>query len=116
MPLLEQPARRDHIYGSDGADRLDGGKGDDFLVGGGGNDTFVFQRGSGRDEIADFGRVVGNRDLIDVGDYSFKNFAKLQARISDDSLGNAVVRLNDNNSVTVIGVNAADLSASDFIL
>jgi nitrous oxidase accessory protein NosD len=106
----------DDIWGSDGADRLDGGKGDDFLVGGGGNDTFVFQRGSGRDEIADFAKVGGNRDLIDVGDYSFKNFAKLQARISDDSLGNAVVRLNDNNSVTVIGVNAAELSASDFIL
>jgi parallel beta-helix repeat protein len=106
----------DDIQGSGGADILDGGKGDDLLRGNGGNDTFVFQRGSGRDEIADFSKVAGNRDVIDVSDYGFKTFAKLRARISDDNLGNAVVSLNADNSVTIVGVHATDLLANDFIL
>src|SRR5829696_2773920 len=49
-----------------GNDKLDGGAGDDQLWGGRGNDVFVFGEGSGADTINDFGRVLGDRDLIDL--------------------------------------------------
>jgi parallel beta-helix repeat protein len=75
----------DDIEGYNGNDVLNGAKGDDFLVGdsshlgfgtGTGNDVFVFDKNSGNDTIADFGQTTGDRDLIDVSDYHFKNFAQ----------------------------------------
>ena len=53
---------------SEGADTLIGGAGDDMLTGGGDADTFLFERGSGADVIADFGQN-GDHDIIDISDY-----------------------------------------------
>lgn len=43
----------DQLYGKNGNDILDGGKGDDFLYGGAGKDTYIFDKGYGKDTIAD---------------------------------------------------------------
>ena len=42
------------IYGTGGAETLNGKGGNDYLFGGAGNDTFVYERNSGFDTIADF--------------------------------------------------------------
>lgn len=115
----------DDIEGYNGNDVLNGGKGDDFLVGdsshigfgtGEGNDVFVFDKSSGNDDVADFGQTAGNRDLIDVSDYHFKNFAQLQSKISDNGAGNAVIHLTNHDSITLDGVHTAQLTSHDFII
>lgn len=78
----------DRVYGdarswtggvTGGNDRLNGGEGNDKLFGGGGADRFVFDPGSGSDEIADFSSGEGDRiDLsaFDVG-YEDLDFARV---------------------------------------
>ena len=122
---FEGSRENDDIWGAGADDVLNGGRGDDSLVGDGshfgfgvgdGDDTFVFDRHSGDDTILDFGQTVGNRDVIDVSDYNFKNFAKLQSKISDNVDGDAVVQLTSHDSITIVGVSANQLTAQDFII
>jgi Ca2+-binding RTX toxin-like protein len=47
------------IWGTGGAETLNGKGGNDWLFGGGGNDTFVFEKNSGFDTIADFKPYTG---------------------------------------------------------
>jgi Ca2+-binding RTX toxin-like protein len=54
----------DKLYGGNGNDHLIGGGGADLLSGGAGADRFVFEPGSGHDEITDFSR--SERDRIDL--------------------------------------------------
>jgi Ca2+-binding RTX toxin-like protein len=55
----------DSLYGGHGNDTLDSGAGSDLLMGGSGVDTFVFRRGSGQDQIADFLRGRGDAIQLD---------------------------------------------------
>jgi hypothetical protein len=115
----------DDIWGAGANDVLNGGRGDDSLIGDGshfgfgigdGDDTFVFQKHSGNDMIWDFGQSTGDRDVIDVSDYHFKNFAELQRHIENDVDGNAVIHLSGHDSVTVVGISAASLTQQDFLI
>jgi hypothetical protein len=112
----------DEIQGNNGADTLNGGRGDDNLYGdspfggGTGDDTFVFTRHSDDDTIWDFGQTAGNRDVMDVSAYHFHNFAQLQSRIEDNDDGNAVVHMTAHDSITLVGVQASDLTALDFVI
>lgn len=54
-----------------GIDRLNGGSGDDHLVGGGSADMFIFQLGSGADEISDYARAEGDRIDLSAFDIAF---------------------------------------------
>ncbi len=62
----------DQLNGNFGNDLIVGGAGTDQMTGGGGNDTFDFNAstetgiGSVRDVIADFSKVSGNTDTIDI--------------------------------------------------
>jgi len=47
------------IYGTGGTETLNGKAGNDWLFGGSGNDTFVFEKNSGFDTIADFHVNIG---------------------------------------------------------
>jgi Ca2+-binding RTX toxin-like protein len=51
--LLDGGDGDDFLYGFGGADTLIGGKGDDYLNGGYGKDIYHFNRGDGRDTLAD---------------------------------------------------------------
>ena len=53
----------DSLIGNGGNDILDGGLGNDFLGGGSGNDTYIFNMGSGSDEIRDYEGI----NLISLG-------------------------------------------------
>ena len=106
-----------------GKDILNGGAGNDQLWGGPNNDTFVFDKGSGQDVINDFdqgnkavGSTAREHDVINVHDYGLANWKALSSLISDDSSGNAVIHLTANDTITLLGVHAADLHAKDFVI
>jgi serralysin len=111
------------ISGANATDQMWGDA--DFLMNSarGGNDTFVFNIGSGKDVINDFhqgnavvGSAVTEHDVIDVQAYDFADWTALQAAITNDLSGNAVIPLSATDSVTLAGVHTADLHQSDFII
>jgi Ca2+-binding RTX toxin-like protein len=101
----------DFLFGGNGSDRLIGGDGNDRLTGGNGRDTFVFAPGFGNDVVTDFSHT----DQIEFDGGIFQNFRAVQAattQVGDDT----VITLDANNSVTLQGVAADSLHASNFIL
>ena len=108
------------LTGGDG-DVLIGGLGNDLLDGGAGDDLFVFADGDGNDTIIDF-TPGGTEDYIDLRLVAFadangnstRDFNDVLALTTQDG-GNAVI-LFDFLSITLNGVNAADLTAADFLL
>jgi VCBS repeat-containing protein len=102
------------INGSNGADVLIGGP-HDTLTGGNGPDTFVFGPGFGHNVITDFD--VHN-DQIQIDHSLFADFSAVMAHTADDAHGNAVIAYDANNTITLLGVNHAQLLAhsSDFHL
>jgi hypothetical protein len=88
--------------------------GNDTLTGAGGNDEFVFAQPIGNDTIYNFNVASDRIDLI-----GFSNIASLsdiQANTADDANGNAVITIATGESITLKGVHAASLTASDFVL
>lgn len=91
-----------------------GNAGDDVMTGGAGADTFYYGAENGligHDIITDF--AVGT-DKIDIRYYG-TNWTALQPAISTNGDGDAVLTFYSGNDVTLEGVSAASLSASDFI-
>lgn len=108
-------AGNDRLSGGAGRDRLDGGQGNDLLTGGGGADVFVFANRFGRDRIADF-----NEDLrgerIDLGNVAqIQNFRDLRDNHLSERGGDAIITAGAGNVIRLTDVDAADLSANDFI-
>ena len=56
----------DEMYGGEDKDILNGGPGNDLMDGGPGADTFVFEPGSGNDQIMDF---TSRTDKIDLSGF-----------------------------------------------
>ena len=115
----------DFIEGGTGGDRLIGGSGNDVLVGGevvgggdGVEDRFLFSSGSGFDTIADFENGIDKIDLrgLNLETGLFPTFAPLASVIGEDDDGNATISLSGENVIRLMGVTAAELDASDFIL
>lgn len=106
-----------------GRDVLTGGGGNDQLWGGPNNDLFAFNAGSGQDVVNDFnqgnkaaGSTAAEHDVIDLHAYGLAGWTELKSLISDDGAGNAVIQLTANDTITLDGVHAADLTARDFIV
>jgi VCBS repeat-containing protein len=87
--------------------------GDDHLTGSGAADLFVFARPIGLDTIYSFDTGQDRIDLI--GYAGFANFNDVQRHLSDDSHGNAVLALAAGQSITLMGVAAAALTAGNFV-
>ncbi|MBT3371640.1 MAG: hypothetical protein HOA08_10925 [Rhodospirillaceae bacterium] len=111
--------RDDDLKGGGGADVIDGGKGDDslagqagddILTGGKGQDLFVFADGGGDDSVTDF---KNGKDLLDVSDYG------LADSLGFDGIsavgGDVVIDINGSDSITLIGVNLANIDDGDFL-
>jgi Ca2+-binding RTX toxin-like protein len=96
---------------------ITGGLGNDDLDGGAGNDLFVFANFTGQDTVQDFTAGAGTEDVLDVSDFGFADLAQLLAA-SDDQGGTAdvVIDLDNNDSVTLVGVRIAHLHEDDFLL
>lgn len=108
-------AGNDALYGGVGNDTLNGGIGHDTLSGGVGSDRFVFtDTAFGRDVISDFDIHENGDDMLG---FSSAVFSSVQAIL------NAAVQVGDDtiiragsNSVTLTGVDRADLFASDLYI
>ncbi len=107
----------DTLHGGEGADTLSGGAGDDLLIGEAGTDLYRFGSGDGMDTVSGFS--IGE-DVIAVAaglnDTGIASTADLLTRIGADSNGDATLDLGAGNTVTLIGIAPASLSASDFML
>jgi probable HAF family extracellular repeat protein len=119
---LYAPGANKVLTGGTGNDVLIG-RPNDHLWGGPNDDTFKFNLGSGKEVINDFnqgnlavGSAAVEHDIINVHAYGFANWSALQALISDNNSGDAVVHLSQSDSITLIGVHTANLHASDFIV
>ncbi|WP_157385416.1 VCBS domain-containing protein, partial [Rhizobium freirei] len=87
--------------------------GDDTLTASSGNDTLVFANTIGKDVVHNFDTAHDKIDLI--GFAGFNSFADVQAHLSSDASGNAVITLGDGETITLAGVSAAALTANDFL-
>ena len=83
----------------------------DTLTGAGGNDLFVFAQPIGNDVIHNFNVVSDKIDLI--GFDHVASFSDLQ--FADDSNGNAVITVGPGETITLHGVDASSLTASNFL-
>jgi serralysin len=100
----------DSIFGGQGNDQLFGGQGNDFIAGNLGDDTmtggvgadrFVF---NGNDVVADFDAAGGDRLVLSAG---------VTYAVSAGS-GGALVTFSTGATVTLTGVNAAEVTAGWF--
>ncbi|POA67592.1 VCBS domain-containing protein [Pseudomonas sp. GW531-T4] len=83
---------------------------DDNLTGSSGADTFVFAQPIGNNQIYNFDVAADKIDLI--GFTGVTAFADLS--ISNDANGNALVSIGSGQTVTLKGVDAADLGEANF--
>ncbi|GLK75510.1 hypothetical protein GCM10008171_07640 [Methylopila jiangsuensis] len=114
----------DRLYGDAGNDTLVGGKGHDRFYGGAGNDRmtgnvgydiFTFANTSGHDTITDFVAGPAKGDVISLlSSTGLDSFADVLAATHDVG-GNAVITINANTSITLLGVTEASLHANDFL-
>ena len=86
--------------------------GDDTLTGSSGDDLFVFAQPIGNDIVHNFDAA---HDTIDLIGYGFASFADVQAHLANDAAGNAVLTLGAGETITLHGVDAATLTAGDFV-
>ncbi|SFL05367.1 M10 family metallopeptidase C-terminal domain-containing protein [Shimia haliotis] len=114
--LLRGGGDNDTLYGGGGFDTLDGGVGNDELTGGGNADVFVFADGHGDDTITDFLATNGAEDINLSGVSAITDITDLLTNhILSSAGGNVVIDTGGGNTITLLGVNLADLDGSDFI-
>ena len=87
--------------------------GDDTLTGSSGQDLFVFSQPIGDDAIHGFNASDDQIDLI--GYAGFASFNDVKNHPTTNADGNAVITLGDGQSITIHGVGAESLSASNFV-
>jgi hypothetical protein len=87
--------------------------GNDTLTSGGGHSEFVFAQPIGNDTIYNFNAATDKIDLI--GFANIAGFSGIEAMVASDASGNAVVTLGAGETITLQGVHAASLNASDFL-
>jgi hypothetical protein len=86
--------------------------GDDTLTGSAGADEFVFSQPIGNDVVHSFDASADKIDLI--GYSGVASFADVQAHLSADAAGDAVISLADGQSIVLEGVSASSLTAANF--
>jgi VCBS repeat-containing protein len=86
---------------------------DDHLTGSSGADLFVFSQPIGSDIVYSFDAAADRVDL--VGFDGFVSFADVQAHLSDNGDGDAVIALGAGMRITLDGVDAASLTADNFV-
>src|SRR5262249_19284850 len=87
--------------------------GDDHLTGSNGPNLFVFAQPIGHDTVYSFDAGEDQIDLI--GYAGFTSFNDVQRHLAEDSAHNAVITLGAGQSIALIGVAAASLTASNFV-
>jgi hypothetical protein len=76
-------------------------------IGGPGNDNFVFQPGIGADSIVNFN---AQQDTIELDHFTdAQTIQQLEALITTDTHGDAVINLGHNDSITLPGTSTTEL-------
>jgi Ca2+-binding RTX toxin-like protein len=105
-------AGNDLLIGNAGDDTLNGGSGRDILVGGGGHDLFA---GDDDFTILDFSAGAGFGDQIDLRNVAgIDDFGDVLAT-AHRVFGGVVLDFGDDE-ITLLGVNASQLNADDFLI
>ncbi len=105
----------DELHGNAGDDRLEGGQGDDKLFGGSDDNLFVFSNGDDADQVTGFQPGAGTDDRLDFSGHSaVGSLGDVQAAATYDGV-KTVIDLGGGDSVTLIGVDVADLHQDDFV-
>ncbi|MDA0785897.1 MAG: Ig-like domain-containing protein, partial [Proteobacteria bacterium] len=112
--LISVLADGDALVGTTSNEIFQGSSLDDDMTGGGGDDLFQFKDGDGDDSITDFAAGTGSDDRIDVSAFGFSDLADLLAA-TNDAGADTVISLDADDSVTLIGVQKADLHEDDFL-
>ncbi len=87
--------------------------GDDVLTASSNNDLLVFSQPIGHDRVYSFDTSADRIDLVGFAGYT--TFAAVQAHLSEDASGNAVIAIADGQSITLDGIHAASLTAANFV-
>ena len=120
--VLTGNAAANVLDGGLGNDTLNGGLGNDILIGGPGNDrltggadvdTFVFALGSGKDTITDFAPASNEVIQLSYGT-AFDTFGEVMA-VAKQSGANTIITLSANDTITLLNVPLASLSAANFM-
>jgi hypothetical protein len=85
----------------------------DTLSGSGSSDLFVFAQPIGNDTIYNFNAATDRIDLISFNTVS--SFSDIQANLTNDANGDAVITIGADQTITLHGVDAASLTANDFV-
>jgi len=104
---LYTPAANKTLQGGAGNDVLIGGP-NDILIGGSGVDTFVFNPNFGKETIKDF---IVNQDAIAFAQSLFPNGVAQVLSQAHDSKAGAVIVVDANDTVTLVGVTVAQLQS-----
>jgi Ca2+-binding RTX toxin-like protein len=125
----------DWLYGEAGDDTLYG-SGNGVLVGGFDNDTIFAGAGDlvigseGDDAITSSGAMLMRLDVLNSGNDTVSSYVDnsdkiwfhfttgitgMDALTISDSAGNAVIAFGDNSTITLVGINASQLTTTDFI-
>lgn len=105
------------LAGGAGFDTLDGAGGNDRLSGGAQDDRFQFNTGYGKDTITDFLAGLASEEVIIFGlGTAFDSFAEVMAVATSTGVGgtNTVFTFDGGTSLTLLNVQKAWLTASDF--
>lgn len=105
----------ENLTGSGFADTLHGSSIDNTLTGGAGNDAFIFNTGDAHDTIADFDAGASVSDVLDLRTWGFGDFSEV-TDLATDVGADMTINFGGGNTLTLIGVNKADLVANDFLL
>ncbi|MBT3930341.1 MAG: hypothetical protein HOF34_06465, partial [Rhodospirillaceae bacterium] len=105
------------VQGGGGEDSIFVSGGSGLLIDGGDDDDlFDFANTGGSDSsITGFEAGAGTDDRIDVSDFGFTDLADLLTATNDVG-ADTVITLDGNDSLTLIGVQMAELHEDDFIL
>jgi Ca2+-binding RTX toxin-like protein len=109
----------DRLSGGNGKDTLNGGvNGDDTLTGGKGADVFVFSFSG--DGIKPVGGEWGNDVITDfevgVDKLILSDMLNRDITLCHDADGNAVIRIDADNTVTLMGVSCKCLTLDDLVM
>lgn len=105
----------DKLFGNDGRDTIKTGAGDDVATGGRGEDVFVFATGDGADRIKDFDARGAVHDVIDLsGVAEIRSWKDLRNNHLAQDGDDVVIDALNGDTITLHGVNLADLDKGDF--
>jgi Ca2+-binding RTX toxin-like protein len=124
---IDGQAGNDNINANGGDDVLIGGVGNDTMIGGAGNDRFVFElAGFGNDTITGVGGLLGGKfddgttpgvqDLLDISGLGVNAGNFVSVLIGQGPTVNDTLVTIGADTITIIGVNAANIDLNDFIL